>query len=175
MRENPDGVAGIFRAPPHGLDAIDPLRPALVLIADGVEKPGNIGAMIRTADAFGAAFVGASLATDLYNPNAIRASMGAIFRVPVCAGRSHDVLTWLLEQQFVIFAARVDGAIDYTRVDYRGKSALVLGSEASGLTDTWTGPAVTPISLPMLGIADSLNVSATAAVLCYESLRQRRV
>ena len=146
----------------------------LVLVIEGVEKPGNLGAILRTADATG---VGAVLiadgGTDLYNPNAIRASRGAIFTVPVAAASSEECLAWLRQQKLKLFAARVDGSEDYTKSDYRGPTAFILGSEAEGLTAKWQAADITPIRLPLLGKIDSLNLSVTAAVLCYEALRQR--
>ena len=146
----------------------------LVVVLEGVEKPGNLGAVLRSADAAGvSALILADSRVDLYNPNAIRASLGTIFTVPVCEAPSDVVLAWLRKQQLKIFAARVDGSVPYTQVDYRGPVAFVLGAEATGLTSTWTASDITAVHLPMLGIADSLNVSATAAVLFYEALRQR--
>jgi RNA methyltransferase, TrmH family len=146
----------------------------LVAVLEGVEKPGNVGAVVRSADAAGvSAVILADPRTDIYNPNAIRASLGAIFTIPVCAAASGDVLAWLREHRCTILAARVDGSVPYTEVDYRGPTAIVLGSEAAGLSATWTGDDIKAIRLPMLGVADSLNVSATAAVLFYEALRQR--
>ena len=131
--------------------------------------------MLRTADAAGvSAVIVADGGTDLFNPNAIRASLGAIFTVPVCAASSRETLEWLKEKGLAIFAARVDGAVDYTSVSYRGPAAIVLGSEARGLSPVWQVPEVTAIALPMRGVIDSLNVSATAAVLFYEAARQRR-
>ena len=111
--------------------------------------------------------------TDLYNPNAIRASLGTIFTVPVCEASSDETLAWLREKNISIVAARVDGSVPYTEIDYRRPTAIVLGSEAEGLSSTWTAPDITAIRLPMLGAADSLNVSAAAAVIFYEALRQR--
>jgi TrmH family RNA methyltransferase len=141
---------------------------------EGVEKPGNLGAVLRSADAVGvSALILADSRVDLYNPNAIRASLGTIFTVPVCEASSSEVLNWLRENKLKIFAARVDGSVPYTQVDYRGPTAYVLGAEATGLTPAWTAPDITAIHLPMHGIADSLNLSATAAVLFYEALRQR--
>ena len=112
---------------------------------------------------------------DLFNPNAIRASAGTIFYVPVAAASTADVIAWLRERGVAILAARVEGSELYTDVDLRGGFALVLGSEAEGLTDAGTRPDVTSIRLPMQGIADSLNVSVAAAVLLYEARRQRGV
>jgi TrmH family RNA methyltransferase len=146
-----------------------------VAVVEGVEKPGNLGAILRTADAAGiAALIVAEGGTDLYNPNAIRASLGAIFSVPVCQAASDATIDWLRSQSFRVVAARVDGPIEYTQVDFRGRVAIVLGSEAHGLSTAWQVSYVQSIKLPMLGTVDSLNLSATAAVLFYEALRQRR-
>jgi TrmH family RNA methyltransferase len=111
--------------------------------------------------------------TDLYNPNAIRASLGAIFTLPIAAASRADTIAFLRQQQLKIFAARVDGAVDYAAADYRSPCAIVLGSEAEGLTRDWHAADVQAVRLPMRGRVDSLNVSATAAVLFYEALRQR--
>lgn len=148
--------------------------PALVVVLEGVEKPGNLGAVIRSADGAGvSAVIAADLRTDLYNPNAIRASLGTIFTMPVAAGPSSDVRAWLETRQLAVVAARTDGAVLYTEVDFRLGTAIVLGSEAHGLSSAWQGPDVRSIVLPMLGKGDSLNVSTAAAVLMYEARRQR--
>ena len=169
-----DGVLGVAAMPqPTLADLTLPHNP-LVAVLEGVEKPGNVGAVLRTGDAAGlSALVVADGRTDLYNPNAIRASLGTIFTLPVCTATAQETLDWLRQQGLAIYAARVDGSLLYTEVDLRGPAAIVLGSEAEGLTDLWTSDDVAPIRLPMLGAADSLNVSATAAVLFYEALRQR--
>jgi TrmH family RNA methyltransferase len=147
----------------------------LVAVVEGLEKPGNLGAVCRSADATGvSALIAADAWTDLFNPNAIRASLGTIFTLPVCEAVAPEVLAWLRQRQIKIYAARVDGSMLYTEVDYRGPAAIVLGSEAAGLTPLWTGEDVLPIRLPMRGVTDSLNLSVTAAVLFYEALRQRR-
>lgn len=144
----------------------------LVAVLEGVEKPGNIGAVLRSADAAGvSALILADAGTDLFNPNTIRASLGTIFTVPVCCATAAETLAWLRERAIKVFAARVDGSILYTEADFRGASAIVLGSEAEGLTNVWRTPNVTAVRLPMLGRADSLNVSATAAVLFFEARR----
>ena len=112
--------------------------------------------------------------TDLFNPNAIRASLGTMFSVPVAAATAAEVQTFLRELGLAMVAARVDAVRDYTEVDYTGPTAIVLGSEAAGLSELWRASDVEAVRLPMQGVADSLNVSATAAVLFYEALRQRR-
>src|SRR5262249_24554052 len=148
-----------------------PERP-LVCVLEACEKPGNLGAVLRSADGAGlSAVIVADSRTDLFNPNTIRASLGTIFTVPVAAASAADVLAWLRERRMTIVAARVDAARDYTGVDFSGPTAIVLGSEADGLTEAWRAPDITPVRLPMHGVADSLNVSATAAILFYEALR----
>jgi TrmH family RNA methyltransferase len=146
----------------------------LVAVLEGVEKPGNVGAVLRSADGAGvSALLTADARTDLFNPNAIRASLGTIFTMPVCQAAASDVLAWLRAQHLQILAARVEGSVPYTEVDYRRPTAIVLGNEAEGLTDLWSADDITAIQLPMLGIADSLNVSTAAAILFYEARRQR--
>jgi TrmH family RNA methyltransferase len=169
-----EGIVAVARLPQRKLSDIKLPSDALVAVVEGVEKPGNLGAIVRTADAAGvAAVLVADGGTDLYNPNAIRASLGAIFSIPVVAATSEDALGWLREQKFRIFAARVDADPAYTTADFRGRAAIVLGSEAHGLSEHWQAADITAIRLPLLGSVDSLNLSATAAVLFYEALRQR--
>ena len=169
-----EGVLGIAELPRPTLESLTLPSNALVAVLEGVEKPGNVGAVLRSADAAGvSAVILADPRTDLYNPNAIRASLGTIFTMRVCEAASGDVLARLRQQKMKMLAARVDGAVPYTEVDYRGPTAILLGSEAEGLSPIWTGDDIQAVRLPMLGAADSLNVSVTAAVLFYEALRQR--
>jgi TrmH family RNA methyltransferase len=170
-----DGVVAVAEAPLLTLDDLVLPPEPLIAVIEGVEKPGNLGAILRTADGAGLdAVIVAQSATDLFNPNIIRASLGAVFAVPVSVASSGDVLAWLRKRDISIVAARVDGSIDYFDADYRGAVAIALGSEARGLSDAWGELARASVRVPMLGVADSLNVSATAAVLFYEALRQRR-
>lgn len=173
--ERAEGLLGVARLPQRTLHDIPLPRSGLVLVLEQVEKPGNVGAVLRTADAVGAAAVIVCGGTDLFNPNVIRASLGTIFTVPVCSADSVSTKAWLLQSNARLFTARVDGAVDYTTVDLTGLVALVFGAESQGLSELWRGPQVTPIRLPMLGRADSLNVSVAAAVMSYESLRQRQM
>ena len=172
--ERTDGVLAIARTPVRTLAQFTLPAAPLVAVIEGVEKPGNVGAILRSADGAGVdAVVIADPRTDLFNPNAIRASLGTIFAPNVCTATSAETQAWLRSHNIPAFAARPDATQLYSEVDYRGGAAIVLGSEADGLTAAWSGEAVTPIGLPMRGIADSLNVSATAAVLFYEAQRQR--
>jgi TrmH family RNA methyltransferase len=169
-----DGVVGIAAMPRPTLLDLTLVANPLVAVLEGVEKPGNVGAVLRTGDAAGlSALIVADGRTDLFNPNAIRASLGTIFTVPVCTATARETLDWLRGHDLAIHAARVNGSVLYTEADYTRPTAIILGSEAEGLTAVWTGDDVTSIRLPMLGTADSLNVAATAAVLFYEALRQR--
>ena len=172
--ERSDGIVLIVRVPPMTLDAIELPADPFVAVVEGLEKPGNLGAIIRSADGAGVdAVVAAEPLTDLFNPNAIRASVGAIFSIPLAAAATATVVAWLAHSGLTTFAARVDAARPYTDVDFTGAVAVVLGSEAIGLGEAWRAAGIEPIRLPMLGTADSLNVSTTAAVLFYEARRQR--
>jgi TrmH family RNA methyltransferase len=172
--ERSDGVVAIVETPRLDLtDLVLPDEPLLVVV-EGVEKPGNLGAVLRTADGAGAdAVIAADSRTDPFNPNAIRASLGTIFALPVVAASSTETLGWLIDRGLRPVAAVVDAPTDYSAADLRGPLAVILGSEAEGLTATWRDPRVTRVSIPMAGIADSLNVSIAAAILLYETVRQR--
>jgi RNA methyltransferase, TrmH family len=169
-----DGVVAVARRPELGLDRLEVPVVPLVVVVEGVEKPGNLGAILRSADGAGAdALIAADPRTDLFNPNAIRASLGTVFTLPVAVATTSEVMAWLRARGIGPVVARVDGTTVHTSADLAGPVAIVLGSEAHGLTGTWDGPDVRPVRLPMLGSADSLNVSAAAAVLLYEARRQR--
>ncbi len=170
-----DGIVAVAETPPATLDALALPSEPLICVVEGVEKPGNLGAILRSADGAGVdAVIVADSATDLFNPNIIRASIGTVFAVPVAVASSGEVLSWLDANRIGIIAARVQASVDYTKADYRGRIAIALGSEARGLSDPWAELALANVHVPMVGVADSLNVSATAAVLFYEALRQRR-
>ena len=181
--EREDGVLAVADYVETTLDALwDKVaqKPAatqavpLIGVIEGVEKPGNIGAILRSADGSGlSALIVAEPQTDLFNPNTIRASLGTIFSIPVCTASSEDVVAFLKSHGLEIYAAIVEGSIPYTEADFTKPAAIVLGSEAWGLTSAFRTEGIHPIALPMLGIADSLNVSTTAAILFYEALRQR--
>ena len=176
--EREDGVLAVARTVEKTLDEIWAELPRAkavrMAILEGVEKPGNVGAILRSADGAGiSAMIVTDPGTDLFNPNTIRASMGTIFSVPICVAEAETVPAWLAEHGITLFAARVDGAIPYFEADFRQPCAVAVGSEAWGLSDVFSGEGVQAISLPMLGISDSLNVSVTAGILFYEMLRQR--
>ena len=169
-----EGIVGVAKTPTHSLGELSMGSNPLVLVLESVEKPGNVGAVIRSADGAGAsAVIVADAPTDLYNPNIIRASLGTIFTLPVCEATSADAFAWLQSHDFRIYSALVDGQHLYTDQDYPGPTALLLGSETSGLSPIWNTDDVRSIRLPMCGTSDSLNVSAAAAVLMYEAHRQR--
>jgi len=170
-----DGVVAVGETPRRTLAELTAPDDGLLAVLEGFEKPGNVGAVLRSADGAGvAAVIVADPRTDLYNPNCIRASLGTLFTMPVCEATAGETIDWLRARDFQIFAARVDAQRGYTQVDYRPATAIVLGSEAAGLSAAWADPRVTGIKPPMQGQADSLNVSAAAAALFYEALRQRK-
>ena len=169
-----EGVLAVAETPDWRLDDLKLPKNPLVAVLEGIEKPGNIGAVIRSADAAALdAVILADCRTDPVNPNAIRASLGTVLTLPVRQATTPETIAWLRERAIPIFAARVDGSVPYTQADFRAGGAIVLGSETAGLGAAWTGDDVHAIRLPMHGIADSLNISATAAVIFYEALRQR--
>lgn len=174
--ERAEGIMAVIRIPSTALaDLSLPVDP-LVVVIEGVEKPGNLGAVLRSADGAAAdAVVAASSTTDLFNPNAIRASAGTMFTIPLGAAPTPDVIAWLRAGDLRIVAAQVTAERLYTATDLTGPVALILGAESDGLTDAWTAAGIEAVRLPMLGVADSLNVSVSAAVLLYEARRQRDV
>ena len=169
MRQNPDGiiaVAPIWAASP------DSLGGDLVLVAEAIEKPGNLGAMFRTADATGACLLIADATVDPFNPNVVRASQGALFSVPFAVTDVGTAVGWVRDHGAVIVASP-DADTTYWDTDLTGSVSIVIGSEHHGLSDSWEDTG-TPVRIPMAGDADSLNASVSAAVLLYEAVRQRR-
>jgi RNA methyltransferase, TrmH family len=173
-RESPDGWLAVLPAIPTSLSLLDMPADPLVLICEGVEKPGNLGAILRTADAAGlAAVIAADPATDWGNPNVVRASKGTVFSVPVASASSADVLAWLAERSLALVAAAPDGQVLLTDSDLSGPTAIVVGSESHGVGATWLERADVRVRIPMFGRADSLNVATSAAIVIYEAVRQR--
>ncbi len=168
-----DGAVGMVATNTRGLDSLDlPERP-LVVVVDGIEKPGNLGAILRTADGAGAdGLIVADPVIDLWNPNTIRASVGTVFHRRVVVSNAQTARDWLIARGLAIFAAMPAASESYTEANFTNGGAIVLGNEAEGLGPIWQHAAVTPINLPMLCIADSLNVSVTAGILMYEARRQ---
>jgi RNA methyltransferase, TrmH family len=178
--ERSSGIVAVATAPGTSLSGLGlPEVTPLVGVLEDVEKPGNLGAVCRSADGAGldalVAARGSAAAADPWNPNAVRASLGTVFTVPIAVAATADVLAWLRDRGLRVVAARIDASVDYTDVDLTGPVALVLGSEAYGLTAAWSGSDVIAVRLPMRGRVDSLNVAAAAAILFYEARRQRDV
>ncbi|OON67409.1 TrmH family RNA methyltransferase [Hymenobacter sp. CRA2] len=174
-REGSDGVLALARAPQRRLqDLALPANP-LLLVLEAVEKPGNLGAVLRTADAARAdAVIVCDPRTDLYNPNAIRSSIGCVFTVPVVATSREELLAWCRQHGIRTYAAALTPkAKPYTDYDFRGPTALVMGTEADGLTPELMQACDETIIIPMRGYIDSLNVSTATAILTFEAIRQR--
>lgn len=171
-----EGVVGVAAMPQRSLDSIEVPTKSLIVVLQAIEKPGNVGAIFRSADACGAAAVLlADPLTDPFHPNAIRASTGTVFSLPTASGSTAEIQVWLASRAFRVYSAMLEGAIDFFEVDFRQTTAIVLGNEANGLTSDWAAGSCQPVKLPMQGVADSLNVSVTAAAMLYEAVRQRRL
>ena len=169
-----EGILAV--AVPHPLGWSDLRLPPdpLIGVVERVEKPGNLGAIFRSADGAGLdAILVADPLCDLYNPNTIRASLGTVFYVPAIVDTGEAIYRELLHRNITMTAARCDGAVSYTDYDWTGPKAILLGTESEGLSEQWHRPEVQSVRLPMNGIADSLNVSNAAAILFYEARRQR--
>lgn len=173
-REGTEGIIAEVEMKSRGLDDLRLRENPLVVVLEAVEKPGNLGAVLRTADAAGVdAVIVADPLTDLYNPNLIRASIGAIFTVPTVAAPSADVISWLKAKGIRILTAQLQDSSLYYDVDMKCGTAIVMGTESTGLTQPWRNAADAHIRIPMLGRLDSLNVSVSASILIYEAVRQR--
>ena len=173
-KDRPDGLLMVG---PHVTKRLDQLAlppNALVIVTEAIEKPGNLGTILRSADAAGAAAViVCDRTTDVHNPNVVRASTGTMFSVPIVEATSAEALAWLKARGFKILAATPHAERLHFEVDLTGPVALAVGAEQYGLTATWMDHADLRVRIPMLGLADSLNVSAATTILVYEAVRQR--
>lgn len=173
-RSGTEGVIAEVKAREFTLDGLDLPENPLLVVLEGVEKPGNLGAVLRSADAAGAdAVLICDPLTDLYNPNLIRASIGAVFTVPVVCCSSSEAIKWLKGRGIRIYTAQLQDSSWYYDTDMKCAAALAIGTEATGLTDEWRAAADAHIKIPMLGRLDSLNASVSAAILLFEAVRQR--
>lgn len=175
-RDRPEGLLAIAPQVRWSLsDLVLPENPLLV-VAEAIEKPGNLGTILRSADAAGVhAVIICDRCTDINNPNVVRASTGTLFAIPVVEATSDEVLEWLHKNHIQILAATPHTEFEYYAVDLKKGTALVVGTEQYGLTDKWMNAADLKVRIPMLGQADSLNVAAATTILLYEAVRQRRV
>ena len=172
-RGSTEGIIAEVHSVPRSLEDLRLGERPLVMVLESVEKPGNLGAVLRSEDAAGAdAVIVCDPLTDIWNPNLIRSSVGAVFSVPVAVCTSADAIAFLKERGIRIFTAQLQDSEWYYDTDMTGATALVMGTESTGLTQAWRDSADAHIKIPMLGRLDSLNVSVSAAVLLYEAVRQ---
>ena len=175
-RGSTEGIIAEVRTRQLSLEDLRLGEHPLLVVVERVEKPGNLGAILRSADAANVdAVIVCDPLTDLYNPNLIRASIGAIFTVPVAVCTSQECIAFLKERKIKILTAQLQDSYDYYDYDMRQGTAIVMGTESTGLTQQWREAADAHIRIPMLGRLDSLNVSVSAAILMYEAVRQRKV
>lgn len=173
-RGSTEGLVAIMESRDIRLEDLNPGPSPLVLVLERVEKPGNLGAVLRSADAAGvSAVIICDPLTDIYNPNLIRASLGAVFSVPVVACPSDEAYQWLKLHGMSVLTAQLQDSKPYYDTDMIRPTALVFGAEDTGLSDFWRERADAHIRIPMAGLMDSLNVSVSAAILCFEAVRQR--
>ena len=173
-RENPDGWLAVFPLPSASLEDLRLSDSPLVIVAESIEKPGNLGAILRTADA---AHVDAVLVcdprADVWNPNVVRASRGALFSIPTVECDNSSALEWLKSQKILILAALPAADVIYSDVNLRQPAAIAVGTEDEGLTEFWMSNAEIKVRIPMMGKVNSLNVSVSTALIIYEAVRQR--
>lgn len=177
-RDRPDGLLAVSWQTERPLQSLEPFRhapqPPFLLVAESIEKPGNLGTILRSADAVGVdGLILCDACTDLYNPNVVRASVGTLFTVPVACCSNQEAITYLQDNKIAILAATPHAEKCYTEVDLRGPIALAVGTEQLGLSDQWMHAATVQVRIPMHGVADSLNVATATTLLLYEVRRQR--
>lgn len=174
-RGTTEGIIGICKTKKHGLKNLSLInKNPLILVAEAPEKPGNIGALLRTADAANIdAVLIANPKTDLYNPNIIRSSVGCVFTRNIATGSTDEIITFLKEKNITIYCAALTASKNYIDCNYTEAAAIVVGTEATGLSDTWLNNADQNIIIPMQGEIDSMNVSVSAAIIIFEAKRQR--
>ena len=173
-RQNPDGWLAVFPIPRVSLDDLKLSQSPLIIVAESIEKPGNLGAILRTADASKVdALLVCDPRVDVYSPNVVRASRGTIFTVPVIETNSAQAAVFLQRNGLRILAATPSAKEEYTRQDLRGPLAVVVGTEDEGLSEFWLSQADMRVKIPMMGKVNSLNVSVSTALIIYEAVRQR--
>ncbi|ARV14319.1 TrmH family RNA methyltransferase [Polaribacter sp. SA4-12] len=175
-RGSTEGIIAITKAKEFSLEDIQfKSKEPLILVAEGVEKPGNIGALLRTADAANvdAVFI-ANPKSDLYNSNIIRSSVGCVFTNQIATGTSEEIIAFLQKKNIKIYAATLQNSNEYHQENYTEGSAIVVGTEATGLTEVWREAATQNVNIPMQGQIDSMNVSVSAAIILFEAKRQRK-
>ena len=174
-RDRPEGLIAIAEQFHKKLDDIPVNDHSLYLVAEAIEKPGNLGTMLRSADAAGVeAVIVCDGRTDIYNPNVVRASIGTLFSVPVAVTSTEEFFAWKERNHVQLLATTPSASEQFTDVDVTGKVALAIGTEQVGLPDSWLDQADLKILIPMYGQADSLNAATSASVVLYEAVRQRR-
>lgn len=174
IRESTGGLLAVAEQKTHRLEDIKLKSNPLLLILEGVEKPGNLGAVLRTADAANVdAVIICDPQTDFYNPNVIRSSVGCVFTKQLAAASSEETISWLKKNNISIFCTYLKASKPYHQTDFTKPSAIVMGTEATGLSDVWVKNSNSNIIIPMLGKIDSMNVSNATAVVVYEAMRQR--
>jgi len=174
-KENPDGFLAIAKEKKYEIDGINPKEKNIVIILESVEKPGNLGAIIRTAYAAGIkTIILANNQTDIYNPNTIRSSEGMIFKIKLIENTNKNILDWLKLNNFKIYSAFTKNSTSYTNTKYNSHAALVFGSEANGLSNFWLENCDQKIKIEMISGIDSLNVSVSVAIILFEVLRQKK-
>lgn len=174
-RGGTEGVTSVVKTRTLGLSDLQLGDAPLIVVLESVEKPGNLGAVLRSADAAGVdAVIVCDPLTDLWNPNLVRSSTGAIFSVPCVACTSEECIAFLKKRGITILTAQLQDSELYYDIDMKRATAIVMGTEATGLTNVWREAADAHIRIPMLGIVDSLNVSVSAAILMYEAVKQRQ-
>ncbi|WP_124980443.1 TrmH family RNA methyltransferase [Nonlabens xiamenensis] len=173
-RSGTEGCIAFAKAQPHDLNQLQLSDNPLILIAESPEKPGNLGALLRTADAANVdALILAQPTVDLYNPNVIRSSVGCVFTVDIGVASTEDVIAFLAQQQIDLYAATLQTSTRYDLMDYQGATAIAVGTEATGLSTSMRAAARENILIPMSGSIDSMNVSVSAAIMLFEAKRQR--
>lgn len=169
-----EGLIALARQPSLSLDNIKLKTNPLLVVADSIEKPGNIGAILRTSDGCGIdGLIVSGGNADVYNPNTVRSSMGTIFTVAIAKAENAQAFSYLKKHKIKIVSASTQAKLIYSAFDFRSACAIVLGSEDKGLSEIWKENADCEVRIPMVGAADSLNVSVAASVLLFEALRQR--
>lgn len=174
-RTTTEGVLAVAISKDLALDTIEfKTENPFILVAEAPEKPGNIGALLRTADAAGidAVFI-ANPKTDLYNPNIIRSSVGCLFTTTIATGTTSEIISFLKERKINIYGAALSASVEYQTIDFKKSAAIVVGTEATGLTNEWLENTTKNIIIPMRGAIDSMNVSVSAAIILFEAVRQR--